>query len=665
MTLQMPAKLELPMPPGDPASLADLVQDVAGAAYWLTVLGERLTGPAAAAPGWIGDDAAAAAGQIGRVAVLTRDAGNAVLEATGRLRAHTECLREARRGVERLREEQDEDFRTAARRLWQMQNPSLAVLTESAEWISVIEEIEAAESARRRRHAALLEEVEDDAAATARVLAEACGVVGGTGARGDAGRVVAYLASELPGWGDQEMARRGRDAAHALTRGRPEDVEAAARAALTYAHSSAFADALLAELGVEGVRWLMTALGTFDWPHDMARDVPRLLATAFGSATSSRRAAAVVGALYEDRDDRTGERSPMVAGMAAVLAASSSLPSGGLPTTTVVAWSRQLLLWEHEHGTPAGMIPPGWGFEVHDPAALALEILAQRADPAAAAQLLGDVRIWETVLSRAWPDDGEALAGVITHAGQEPTAAGAQAVRHGLVVIGAGLVQGDPSDRSVNETTAGTVSFALGSGVAAHVDVVARSLVASSDGELPDYSRDVLRGLGVATHARPAAVLVGRALHSWIDVQPPVDEGVPPLVVAVPAAFAVAQNYGRRLPFVLDEERKQDDARDAAWVWDQTVGLGLQFVKKVLVVESIQRAENYVAGWLDVDGLWELGVDPGPVVSRDEVVDAAIVAMKPKDQDEILLVIDQACDSFDGALRVLGHPEAPRPPETD
>ena len=55
----------------------------------------------------------------------------------------------------------------------------------------------------------LLEELADDAAATARVLADACVAIGGRGAPGRREPVVAYLAAELPGWGDLELARRG------------------------------------------------------------------------------------------------------------------------------------------------------------------------------------------------------------------------------------------------------------------------------------------------------------------------------------------------------------------------------------------------------------------------------------------------------------------------
>ena len=83
-------------------------------------------------------------------------------------------------------------------------------MTGGPEVRAVVEEVEAGEASRRRRHAVLLEDLADDAAATARVLADACAAVGGRGTRGDANRVIAYLAAELPGWGDLELARPGR-----------------------------------------------------------------------------------------------------------------------------------------------------------------------------------------------------------------------------------------------------------------------------------------------------------------------------------------------------------------------------------------------------------------------------------------------------------------------
>jgi hypothetical protein len=668
MSVQMPSPVDLPMPPGDPEALADLVQDAAGAAYWLTVLGERLSGPAAAAPGWIGADAAAAVTQIGRVAALTRDAGNAVLEATGRLSAHGACLREARRGVTRLREEQDEDFRAAWRQLGRIENPQLAVMTGSPAWVGVVEDVEAAEASRRRRHAAILEEVADDAAVTARVLAEACGIVGGTGARGDAGRVVAYLAAELPGWGDLEMARRGREAVGALTAGTPEELEAAARAALAYAGSAPFADALLAGLGVDGVRWLLNSIGmdSFEGSDVM----PRLLATALSSATGAGPVAAVLGATYaRTGDDGEHDTGVAVAGMAAVLAASRSIPSGGLPTSMVGSWARQLLLWEAEQGMPAGQIPPGWALELHDPAAIALGILAQRADPAAAAELFGDARIWQTTLARTWPDDGLALREIIGQAGQEPGTAGARAVRFGLAVVGAGLVEGDPTDWTVNRITVATVSPALALGVAAHVAVIARPLAAVADGELGDYGRDVLRGLGTVTVDRAGAARIQAALYSWTVAQPPVDAGVPPVAITVPTAYRVAQEYGQRLENALDADEKREAAENAQWFWDHTTGLVVSFVPGPVLGPGLTMAAKYAAILLHADGTWENSPDHGLVFTRDDAVDAALVSMSGDDGmysvSEMLRVEHQAQDAFDGALRVVGHPEAPGSRDVD
>ena len=109
------------------------------------------------------------------------------------------------------------------------ENIHLQVMTGGAEVRAIVQEIEAGEASRRRRHTALLEELQDDAAATARVLADSCAVVGGRGRPGDASRVVAYLAAQLPGWGDLELARRGRAPAGRLTGGTPEEKSATRR----------------------------------------------------------------------------------------------------------------------------------------------------------------------------------------------------------------------------------------------------------------------------------------------------------------------------------------------------------------------------------------------------------------------------------------------------
>src|SRR3982750_3656598 len=111
MTVMVPAPVPLEMPPGDPAAVDELVRDVAGAAFWLAVLRDELSGPAASAPGWLGDDATAASVQLSRVAGLARDAADAVLRAAGRLGAHADLLRETCRVVRGPRGGQGDDHR--------------------------------------------------------------------------------------------------------------------------------------------------------------------------------------------------------------------------------------------------------------------------------------------------------------------------------------------------------------------------------------------------------------------------------------------------------------------------------------------------------------------------------------------------------------------------
>ena len=138
--------------PGTRTAVDDLGHDVGGAADRLAALADDLSGPAAAAPGWLGADAAAAAAQLTRVAGIARAAGEALRSATGRLRTHGDLLRDTRRAVAGLREEQDEDFRAAWQRLGAIEDPRLAVMTGSPAWGGVVAEVEAAEARRRRRH---------------------------------------------------------------------------------------------------------------------------------------------------------------------------------------------------------------------------------------------------------------------------------------------------------------------------------------------------------------------------------------------------------------------------------------------------------------------------------------------------------------------------------
>jgi hypothetical protein len=317
---------------------------------------------------------------------------------------------------------------------------------------------------------------------------------------------------------------------------------------------------------------------------------------------------------------------------------------------------------------PAGRIPAEWDLELHDPAAIALGILAQRADPAASAELLGDARIWETALARTWPDDGLALRDIVALAGHEPGTAGARAVRNGLVVMGAGLVEGDPADRTVHRMTVAIVSPALALGVAAHPAVVGNALAASADGELATYSRDVLRGLGIVTEDRVGARLIGRALDAWTADQPPVNACVPPLGVAVHTAYLAAQEYGQRLPFALDQDERREAAENAKWFWDHTVGLLAETVPGPVLGTSVRVGVDYLAIAAGADGTYENGVDTGLHFGKQEALESALLAMFPDalvERDAVMEVQRQALGAFDGSLRVLDPPEATMSEETD
>jgi len=385
MNVVVPDPVPLHMPPGDADALREVVSDVAGAGFHLTVLSRELAGPAAAAPGWLGDDARAAVTQVGQVAALAGEVLSAVLAAMNRLSAHADRLHEARRQVAALRREQDDDFAAAWTRLSRIDNLRLAVSTQAPEWVGVIENLQAGEDSRVRRHAALLEAVADDAAATARVLEESCAVVGGRGARGDDARAVAYLAARLPSWGDGELAARGRALADALigTSMRPAERQALSERALPMSSEAAFATALLTELGVEGVAALLGTLSYDDvGPRTALADV---LAAALGSAAISGHTQdpvrlVLTGTYVHPGDD--GPSDDIARGMAAVLAAATPGRPGGLRLDTVATWGRQLLRRERAQGVfaGAGAVPTDGAPRTLDPAALVIDVLAAGGD---------------------------------------------------------------------------------------------------------------------------------------------------------------------------------------------------------------------------------------------------------------------------------------------
>ncbi|WP_164704476.1 hypothetical protein [Blastococcus litoris] len=669
MSVTMPGKTPLDLPPGDPSAVDDLVRDVEGAGYRLASLADVLAGPAAAAPGWLGADATAATTQLARVAGITRAAADAVLAARSRLSAHGELLRDTRREVTALREEQDEDFRSAWRRLGDAQDLQLAVMTGAPAWAGEVAEVEASEARRCRRHRVLLEELADDAAATARALADAGRPLGGTGRAGDGGRVLAHLAAELPGWGDPELASRGVELAARLRNGplTPSERAALAAEAAAYSGSPAFATTLVRGLGTEGVAGLLRALGSD--PVEAADDpVAALLAAALGAAVPGdhRRdgIAAALGATYVRADDLGADA--IAIGMAAVLVAGER--SGGPRAGTVAEWARQLLRRERHLGTPAGMTVTGWGRrgEAGDPLAVAVGTLARSGDPGAAAALLADGAVWEGALGRFWGDDGAALGEVVRLAGSDAGAAGERAVLAGLETIGAGLVAGDPDDRTLDRGVVEAVSRDLAAAVAAHVDVVAGALSSVATERGGEAVGDVLRGLGSVSVDRQAAATLEQALAGWAAAQPHDLAGSsrsePLPAVAVPSAYLAVREYGQRLSHAMDGFEVQDEAEDEAALWDWTAGLLLEVVsyapaKPVGLLADVVGA--YAPLLLGVDGSYEVGPDGGLRFDADDAVDGALAVLPPELSGRAAAVGAQAEASFRRAGAVLGAPAAP------
>lgn len=676
MSVVVPDKIPLDMPPGDVDALEELVLSVAGAAHWLAVLSDDLAGPATAAPGWLGADAVAAEVQVGRVAVLARESAAAVLAATGRLSAHSDLLRDARRVVSGLRSEQDEDYRATWSRLQDLDDVVAQIAYDGAAAVAIAEEFRAGEAGRRRRHEAVTTDVVEDAAATARLLHEACAVVGGTGRRGDDGRVLAHLAALLPGWGDAELAARGTAMAHALVGDEmnAERRDSLADEAAAYAGNPAFAGALLAALGRGHVSLLFDVLGT-DRPEDQD-GLARLLASAFGAAVPSgpdaRRIEDVLSAVYVHPDERDSRDDAVAAGMAVVLLAGRSAPGGGPRPETAAGWARQLLLREHEQGITAGAgaLPSGSDPELYDPAALAMGVLAEAADPALSAELLGDPDIWETVLGRFWGDGGAALSEVVMAAGRAPGEAGARAVRTGLELVGADLVPGDPSDRIVSRLTVDAVSPALARAASEQVEVVVDVLSVGVDGLLGGRE-DALRGLGYVTLDPAAASSVDRALEDWSRVQPTGLEGTGPLMplpaVAVPAAFIAAREYGQRLAFALHGFEAQRDAENAETFWNWTFGLAATIVglHPGPVGTVVPLIADYVQVAIGSDGTWDNGIDRGLRFTGDDAADGALAELDPQDAAAAAALALQAQAAYERTATALGTPRPPTSPESD
>jgi hypothetical protein len=672
VTAHLPERIPLDPPPGDPGAADDLVRQVNGAVFCLGVLETALNGPAGAAPGWRGDDATAAATRVAAVSALARDGSDALATAAARLAVHRDLLADVRSRIAALVAQQDDDHAAAWARLGALPDMVTAMRTDAAPAVAVIDEFAATEAARRREHAALLDDVVADARATARVLAECSAVVGGTGRPGDEGRVVAHLATVLPGWGEAELAGRGQQLASVLLRSAtPDERDRLAAAALAYADDSAFARAFLAELGEEGVGLLLMTLASGQYDSDSP--IAGVLAGALGGTVLTGAehdpVRAVLEATYVGADDGYAGADAIAVGMAAVLAAGAALPTGGPQPDTVARWAGQLLRREHEQGVLAGAgeLPASWDPALSDPAAVAIGLLVEAGRPEPVAALLSDTATWQTVLSRFWADGGTALGELITVAAQDAGPAGDEAVRTGLGAIGAGLFEGDPTDWQVGRRNVAAIAPELGRAVAAHVGVAVDALWVGVDDSRCLGASDALRGLGYLTVDRSAAGAVAGALYEWTRGELAGDVDDPAALsaaVAVPSAFVAAEEYGQRLSFALDTYEIAEAAEHRATGWNATVGLVPDLLPGVWGMAA-GVVEGYAAIALGRDGTWENGVDDGLHLDAGTAIQESLAAVGAEVDVEAAEIARRARAAFDRTAGALGDPLPAESPTSD
>jgi hypothetical protein len=663
--VNLPAPVPLDPPPGDPAALADLVSAVTGAAFGAGVLGAHLAGPAASAPGWLGADAAAAAEQVGTVASLVQQLHGTLTAAEQRLRGHAELLDDARRRIAALRRAQGEDFAVTWTRVAQS-DPDAAR--------PVLEELAAAEADRRRAHAAAVADVLDDATATAQVLDGATTGLGGTGRRGQDAAVLAHVATLLPGWGDGVLISRAWTAAQQLDGPvTAAEVEAIARDGLPYARTAAYAGAVLADLGEDGVRWLLVQLGQETEPSAV---LAQWLATVFGAARPPESGqgplADVLTARYVDPGTTDGTADQVVLGLAVLLTAVPAA-AGGVRNETTARWGAQMLARERQQGVAAPDRVRPWA---EDPVEVVVGRLAAASDPGAAALLLGGRDAWDVLLARPWDDGGAALSRLVRDAAAAGPA-GDLAVRSGLQALGTGL---SPADDdlvwTVDRTTAAELTRVLGDAVAAAPVVATDVLAAAGAGERLSPADDaVLRGLGYLTLDPETAAAVQSAVDAGTAAAPGdlagTDPTAPAEAVAIRGAFLAAREHAQRLEHAIDGYVAMSAAVDRQFTYDVTVRLPVWAFSRLASLfpgtsgpaEAAEALVGAGAWLLNADGSWALGPDEGLVFTREDAAAAAAALHPEADPVTAELLARQARAAFDRTLLLLGHPEPPAGPD--
>jgi hypothetical protein len=653
----LPTPVPLDQPPGSPDAVADAAAAARAAADRLDELAHALG--AARLPTWRGGDAVAVAERCATTARLAADAGEALHRASARLTEHAELWTAVRVRIEALRARQQDEF-SRVRFHAELGFDPQDVLARTVD--QAIAGLVAADAARATEHGRLVAQVDEDAAASRRVLAGCCAVVGGSGRHGPVG-AIAHLADLLPGWGLPQLARRGRALAWSLIGHRrrpavgPGDVDALVEAELPFAGEPAYAAAFLAALGSEGTAHLLAAGWNGSWVTTRSHD---LFGRVFSGLDRDTTGPSWLATLLDDAE--VGGTLPGVAGgLAAALASARREGRAGPPPALAAAWAGTLLRLEREDGlrVDTGVRPAGADPLTTDPLALLLDPLVRQRATVETAQLMGDVDAWVVVLGRMWDDGDVLLDGLVSTVADASGDAARPALRSALLGIGAGLEDADPADWPVDMDVVSGVAPALAAALARHVDVVRSGLTAAATGVADPDTVTALRGLSVVVALDEQAAWT---LHAAVSAPVPPRPGGDTARAAATAALVAVREHGARLLHAVDQYMRKYAAEGRAVVWDWTFGLSFSILALAPVAGRVSGAlEAVVTDALGTDGQFGASPDIGPrFTAADAVFSAVTDEVGGRDRQVIAEVVVRA---FAGTATVLGEPVPPVPTE--
>ncbi|MCZ2806303.1 hypothetical protein O2W18_14405 [Modestobacter sp. VKM Ac-2983] len=653
----LPTPMGLPDPPGSPVALGDVLDRLASAGFaaGTTV---HLLGAATVDSGWRGADAAALAAEVATARTVAGELHGALVTAAARLGDHRELWLTVLTRIADLRADQREQFARAGSRLAVLVGPAWdgGVPGPGRDEAADLSAAVAADDVdRAAEHRALLDDLAADATAVAAVLAAVAAPLGGATRLGGAAGVTAWLAGRMPGWGDGAFAALGREAAADLLRpGTAERLDAAAAGWSGHAASPAFAAAVVARLGADGLRWLLTVLGERDGSVDALADLlAGTLSSVAGGAAGGSSARRALDDLRLAPADPDGAVDVLAVGMGTVLGALAGRGAAGA-SALAASWGRQLLAREAGQGAGAAARV---GAPAADPVAAALTVLRRAGDRAAAGELLADPAAWTTLLSRPWPGGTEDLAAVVTLAAAGPGAAAA--VGAALRSLGRGLAPDSPDKVLVDQETLARIGAEVSGLVAGQAGAVLPVLEAvvrdgGPGGHLDASTDAALRGLALllADEARSEPVVT--AVHAALLAGDAPGSSSAELV----GATVAVQEHGQRLRYGLAYSQEHEAAVDRQLLWTLGVTVPSFFVRGPRG-DPLSAGLDLAAIAVGADGEVRMGPDTGRVRTAEDAHRDAVELLG----EEALVPGAVGAAARTGFSQVAAVLRSPGPPE--